>query len=81
MAEVSLEMLQAMFQRLLDDNATIRTDVRELKQRTGMLERQVGALTGNEAGHYASLSVRLDGVGDRLERIEHRLGLVEEPSK
>jgi hypothetical protein len=81
MAEVSLEMLQAMLQRLLDDNAILRADVRELKQRTGVLERQVGALTGNEAEHYASLSVRLDGVGSRLERIERRLELVEAPSK
>ena len=80
MAEVSLELPQAMFQRLLDDNATLRTDVRELKHRMGMLERQVGSLTGNEAEHYASLSVRLDDVGTRLDRIERRFDLVEAPS-
>jgi len=80
MADVSLEMLQTMVQRVLDEIAAFRTESREMRHRIGMLERQVGSLTGNEAEHYASLSVRLDDVGSRLERIERRLNLVEAPS-
>jgi hypothetical protein len=73
-------MLQAMVQRVLDETNALRSDNREIKHRFGMLERQVGSLTGNEAEHYASLSVRLDDAGDRLERIERRLDLVDTAS-
>jgi chromosome segregation ATPase len=41
-------------------------DVRELKDRVGLLEQQ-----------YASVSSRIDRVESRLERIEHRLALIE----
>ena len=81
MAEVSLEMLRAMVQRVLDEMIAFCTESREMRQRVGMLERQVGSLAGSEAEHYASLSIRMDGLGDRLDRIERRLGLVEAPSK
>jgi hypothetical protein len=81
MAEVSLEMLQVMVQRVLDEITAFRTENREMRHRVGMLERQVGSLTGNEAEHYASVSVRLDDVVARLERIERRLDLVDAPSR
>jgi hypothetical protein len=58
-----------------------RAENREMRQRIGMLERQVGFLAGNEAEHYASLSIRLDDVVARPERIEWRLDLAEAPSK
>jgi hypothetical protein len=79
--ESSLELLQVMIQRVLDEVVAFRTESREMRQRLGMLERQVGFIGGNEAEHYASLSVRLDDVVSRLERIERRLDLVEAPSK
>ena len=41
-------------------------DLREIKQRLGMLESQ-----------YASLSNRLDRMDERVGRIEQRLGLIE----
>lgn len=44
----------------------IEGDMREVKQRLGMLESQ-----------YASLSNRLDRMDDRVGRIEKRLGLIE----
>lgn len=80
MAEVSLEVLQALVQRVLDEVVGIRTENREMRQRMGMVERQVATLTGNEAEHYASLSLRMDDVVNRLDRIERRLELVETPS-
>jgi hypothetical protein len=81
MAEVSLEPLRVMIQRVLDEVTGFRTENREMRQRLGMLERQVGFLTGNEGEHYASLSIRLDDVVARLERIERRLELAEAPSR
>ena len=81
MAEASLELLQVMVQRVLDIATTIQTENREMRQRVGMLERQVGFIGGNEAEHYASLSIRLDEVLTRLDRIERRLDLVDAPSR
>ena len=81
MAEVSLESLQVTVQRVLDEMASFRSENREMTHSLGMLERHVGSLTGNEAEHYASVSVRLDDIVGCLERIERRLDLVETPSK
>jgi hypothetical protein len=80
MAEASPEMLQAMVHRFLEDASALRSDLRELKHGTGILERQVGSLTGNEAEHSAPLSIRFDDMGDRLVRIERRLDLVDTAS-
>ena len=80
MAEVSLELLQTMVQRALDEIVAFRPENCEMRHRIGMLERQVGSLTDNEAEHYASVSVRLDDVVGRLDRIERRFDLVEAPS-
>ena len=44
----------------------LRDDMREVKDRLGILESQ-----------YASLSTRLDRLDGRVERIEQRLGLAE----
>jgi len=81
MPEVSLELLQTLLQRTLDEVVGMRSESREFRQRIGLLERQVASLTGNEAEHYASLSFRMDDVVSRLDRIERRLELVDVPSK
>jgi chromosome segregation ATPase len=44
----------------------LRVDMREVKSRLGILKAQ-----------YASLSNRLDRIGERVERIERRLDLIE----
>lgn len=44
----------------------LREDVREIKQRLGLLELQ-----------YSSLSTRMDRIDGRIERIEDRLGLID----
>jgi len=44
----------------------VRDDIREIKQRLGILE-----------GTYAGLSTRMDRMDMRIERIERRLDLVE----
>lgn len=44
----------------------VRDDIREIKQRLGLLENQ-----------YASMSSRIDRIDGRIERIERRLELTE----
>ena len=50
------------------DIAEIKTDMREVKERLGILEAQ-----------YASLSRRVDRLGGDVEQIRRRLDLVETP--
>ena len=49
-----------------DDVAGLKIDLREIRGRVAILE-----------ANYASVSFRVDRLGDRLERIERRLDLVE----
>jgi archaellum component FlaC len=46
-------------------------DLREIKERLGILENGVG----NLGSQYASLSNRLDRIDERVQRIERRLEL------
>jgi archaellum component FlaC len=57
----------------------LREDVRELKHRTSSMEQQVANFAAVEASHYAGMSIRLDRLTDRIERIERRLDLVSAP--
>ena len=49
-----------------DDVAELKIDLREIRGRVAILE-----------ANYASVSFRVDRLGDRLDRIERRLGLIE----
>jgi hypothetical protein len=49
-----------------EDVAELKTDLREIRGRVAILE-----------ANYASVSFRVDRLGDRLDRIERRLGLVD----
>lgn len=71
MAEASLELIMELQQRALTELGKLRGDVRELTQRVGHLQELV-------AGHgvqLASVSVRIDRLGERADRIERRLDL------
>lgn len=60
------ENLTLAFLRRIDEKIDrLADDVREIKNRVGMIEAQ-----------YASLSNRLDRLDDRVGRIERRLDLV-----
>jgi hypothetical protein len=58
--------MQDRLQVIGDDVAEIKTDLREIRGHVPILE-----------ANYASGSFRVDRLGDRLDRIERRLGLVE----
>lgn len=63
------ENLVLTYLRRLDERAArLGEDMREVKNRLGILEQQ-----------YASLSTRIDRIEDRLERIERRLDLMPAP--
>ena len=56
--------------RRIDTKLDLLADIaRETRTRVGLLEQQ-----------YASISSRLDGIEDRIERIEKRLDLVDAPA-
>jgi hypothetical protein len=53
--------------RVIGDNVTeLKTDLRKIRGRVAIFE-----------ANYASVSFRVDRLGDRLDRIERRLGLME----
>ena len=61
-ADLMLELLRA----IRAEQAEIRTDLAEIKERLGIQETQ-----------YASLSRRVDRLGGDMEQVRKRLGLIE----
>jgi predicted nuclease with TOPRIM domain len=61
-ADLMLDLLRA----IRAEQAEIRTDLAEIKERLGILESQ-----------YASLSRRVDRLGGDMEQVKRRLGLIE----
>jgi predicted nucleic acid-binding Zn-ribbon protein len=64
--EVTNELLLETLKAVQSGVSRLHDDMREVKERLGILEMQ-----------YASLSNRFDRIDQRLERVERRLGLVE----
>jgi len=70
-----LEHLRA----ISSDVAAIKEDAREVKPRLGQVDIAISAIRGDlaHAEETAAIwSVRLDRVGERIERIENRLELI-----
>lgn len=61
-ADLMLDLLRA----IRAEQAEIRTDLAEIKERLGILESQ-----------YASLSRRMDRLVGDIEQVKRRLGLIE----
>jgi hypothetical protein len=61
-ADLMLDLLRAIHA----EQAEIRTDLAEIKERLGILESQ-----------YASLSRRVDRLGGDTEQVKRQLGLIE----
>jgi septal ring factor EnvC (AmiA/AmiB activator) len=62
------------------DIGGIREDVREIKQRLTSLETAVAGLRRDNANLYSDVidqQSRYDRLAERVERIEHRLGLAD----
>lgn len=71
--EVTSELLYETLKAIQATQARHSDDLREIKERLGNTETQIGGL----AMQYASLSNRLDRLEQRLDRIERRLDLVD----
>ena len=80
MADPNLELLQRMFQRLLDGQDRLLKETQDVKERLTAVERQL-IVTRREAALDADAVVtvqsQVDRLGQRLDRIERRLDLVE----
>lgn len=58
------DLVLHLLRALRGDMGEVKTDLREIKERIGLLE-----------GQYASMSPRLDRLGGDMERIKTRLNL------
>ena len=79
MAEV-LDYLREQFDRLKPKLDRLTADLGEIRQRLTTLEIQGGGFVATEQSHYGQTMLRLDRFGDRLDRIERRLDLADEPA-
>lgn len=77
MADV-IDFLRERFGRVDAQLDEIKRTQREHGQRITLLEQQMAQFSANEQHHYANVMLRLDGIADRLERIERRLQLAED---
>jgi uncharacterized protein YdcH (DUF465 family) len=77
MADEILDFLKERFNRIDRQLAELRHDVREHGQRITRLEQQMAQFSASEQSHYAVIMERFDHLGDRIDRIERRLDLVE----
>jgi phage shock protein A len=74
-----LDFLREQFARVHQKLDRLTADVGEIRQRLTTLEIQIGGLAATEQSHYAQTMLRLDRFGERLDRIEKRLDLADEP--
>jgi predicted nuclease with TOPRIM domain len=73
MAEVTNELIYSVLQTMQADISELKFDVRDLKVRMTLVEEHMGHSIIGVSG----INARLDRLNDRVERIETRIGLVE----
>jgi septal ring factor EnvC (AmiA/AmiB activator) len=74
----SLVLEQLRFMR--SEQAALRDDVREIKNRLATLEGGQGTILqhmGHQSSAIAQVQITLDRLGDRVERVERRLDLAD----
>jgi polyhydroxyalkanoate synthesis regulator phasin len=76
MAEEPINLVLEILRAVRASQTRIEEDSRDLQHRMSTLEQQVGVMIASEMSHYASVSMRLDRLTDRVERIERRLEIV-----
>ena len=74
MAEVDGTLIMEVLRKIQADGAATRVDLQDLKVRMTSLDQKVSLLHGD----FANQSLRIDRIENRLERIEKRLGLLDE---
>lgn len=77
MAEVTLEMLQALMQRALGDIADLRKQMGLMNGRMSLMDRRINTIlnTVRAGGDIAAdLQNQIDILTERLDRLEHSPG-------
>jgi hypothetical protein len=80
MAEVSLELLQAMVQRVLDNQEVQAAELREIRERLSHLERGLIGIRRDLVGDaevMSTLQTQISRLDDRMVRVQQRLELRE----
>jgi hypothetical protein len=78
MADVKLDMLQVMVQRVLDGQDRHSRELGEIKLRLSNIKRGIASIRRESAGDaetVITVQVQVDRLGERIERIERRLNL------
>ena len=78
MSEPTLELLQTMVQRVLDNQQRQARDHQEMRERLNETLIAVTAIRRDQAHDaevIAHVQARMDRLGDRLDRVERRLDL------
>jgi hypothetical protein len=76
----ALELIQRMLEQLLEGQRNHTRVLDEHTLRLGRIEREMASCRQDMANlhhDFAGQSVRIDTVGDRLSRIERRIGLID----
>jgi len=80
MVEPTLDLLQTMVQRVLDNQHRQAEDTKEIMLRLSRIEEGLARTRrdiGSDAETVAHVQARMDRLGDRLDRIERRLDITE----
>jgi hypothetical protein len=81
MVEPTLELLQVMVQKVLDNQHRQSDDIKEILTRQGRLEEGQARIrrdVGSDAETVAHVQAQMDRIRERLDRVERRLELREE---
>lgn len=75
-----LDFLRFSFARQDEQHEKTRRQLQEHTERLGRMETTLAGVRRDNAdayGHMVALSQRLDAIGERIDRIERRLGIAE----
>lgn len=74
---VYLRRIDAKIDRVVGAVRELRDRMVAVEQQTADTRREILNLAATEASHYASLSSRMDRLGDRVDRIGRQLDIAE----
>jgi predicted nuclease with TOPRIM domain len=76
MNDTTESLVVEILRKLQGEMSIMREDIRDIKVRLSSIEARLA----HAHGDYATQSLRIDRLEDRLSRIEHRLDLNDQPS-
>jgi predicted nucleic acid-binding Zn-ribbon protein len=76
MNDTTESLVIEILRKLQGEMSILREDIRDIKARLSSIEARLA----HSHADYATQSLRIDRLEDRLSRIEHRLDLNDQPS-